>query len=63
MGRALVVVLLAGVLAGCGGGSDDGDAGSAAAERVTVVSNVLQLRAAFNEDAGKPRLLLVLSPT
>jgi hypothetical protein len=63
MRRALVLVLFAGVLAGCGGGTDEGDRGSAAPDRVTPVSNVLQLRAAFNEDGGKPRLLLILSPT
>jgi hypothetical protein len=63
MRRALVLVLLAGVLAGCGGDTEESDGGSAAPDRVTAVSNVLQLRAAFNEDAGTPRLLLILSPT
>jgi hypothetical protein len=30
---------------------------------VRDVSNVLELRAAFNDDRGSPRLLLILSPT
>jgi ABC-type glycerol-3-phosphate transport system substrate-binding protein len=62
--RALLLLLVAGVLAGCGGGSaSSGDAGAQAAPHVTSISSVLELRAAFNEDRGRPRLLLILSPT
>jgi hypothetical protein len=48
------------VLAGCGGG-DDG-AASASGDLVTI-SNVQQVARAFDEDAGHPRLVLLLSPT
>jgi hypothetical protein len=38
-------------------------AGRAAPSSVRDITNVLALRAAFNTDHGKPRLLLILSPT
>ena len=65
----LLLVLL--VFAGCGGGSADeaaappqaepGDA--APATGVEELANVLQLRADFEADAGKTRVLFLLSPT
>jgi hypothetical protein len=55
---ALLTVALLG--AGCGGG-DDGSA-SASGDLVTI-TNAQQVASAFNEDAGHPRLVLLLSPT
>jgi hypothetical protein len=63
MGRVLLLVLVAGVLAGCGGSEASSDGGSEATPRVTSISSVLELRAAFNEERGQLRLLLLLSPT
>jgi hypothetical protein len=39
------------------------EAGSGPQAKLTDLSSVDQLQAAFNADAGKPRLLLLLSPT
>jgi hypothetical protein len=60
-----LVVSAAAVIAGCGGGSEASSRGDDARARATVrdLSTVLELRAAFNEDRGSPRLLLLLSPT
>jgi ABC-type glycerol-3-phosphate transport system substrate-binding protein len=56
----LVVAALA--LAGCGG--DETAAPEAApADGVQELANVLDLRAAFEADAGKPRVLFLFSPT
>lgn len=68
MGRRVAIALAlwvaAAALAGCGS-SGDAPANEATQQRasVTDISNVLELRAVFNEDPGKPRLLLILSPT
>jgi hypothetical protein len=66
----LLGLLAALVLASCGGGDDSGGApeaasnpAPAAAAELTDVAGVLDLRAAFNRDSGRPRLLLLLSPT
>ena len=63
MRRSLALVAAAAVLAGCG--SDSSPTGGERAEPAGVrdVTSVLALRAAFNADRGKPRLLLILSPT
>ena len=57
---ALLVLLLA--LAGCGGG-DSSEKAAAPADGVHELANVLDLRADFEADAGKTRLLLLFSPT
>ena len=50
---------LAFLVVACGGGSEpeESEAG------LTDVTSVLELRGAFNEDEGVPRLILILSPT
>jgi ABC-type glycerol-3-phosphate transport system substrate-binding protein len=59
--RALAALALVLALAGCGGG--DEPAAAPAAPEVTDVRNVLDLRAAFEADAGRTRLLVLVSPT
>jgi hypothetical protein len=54
--RGLGLLLAALVLASCGGGGSD-------AADLTDVGGIFDVRAAFNADEGKPRLLLLLSPT
>jgi hypothetical protein len=50
------------LLAGCGGsGAKTAEPGKA--DPVTDVRNVLDVRAAFEADAGKTRLLVLLAPT
>ena len=61
MRKAAVFVLLL-VLAGCGG-DDTSDKAAAPADGVQELANVLDLRAEFEADAGKTRLLLLFSPT
>ncbi len=60
--RRTIVLLLLLALAGCGGG-DDGEQAAAPKDGVRDLANVLDLRADFEVDAGKPRLLLLFSPT
>lgn len=70
-GIALPVFLVAASLglAGCGGGSDGDTAAKTAASEpgteatLVDVTSVDSLRARFNADAGRPRLLLIFSPT
>ena len=62
-----IALLVAAILlaAGCGGDSNSSSSGAerSAEPAVRDITDVLALRAAFNEDRGKPRLLLILSPT
>jgi hypothetical protein len=48
-------------LAGCGGSGPDER--SAAAGKVVELASVNDLRTAFTAAAGKPRVVLLLSPT
>ena len=66
--RLLGLLLLAAVaLAGCGGGDEQATAtATSAAEQsggVKELANVLDLRADFEADAGKPRVIVLFSPT
>jgi hypothetical protein len=63
MGRAALALVLAFValgIAACGGPSDADEAADA---QVVEVVNIDQVASAFDEDRGKPRLVLLLSPT
>jgi ABC-type glycerol-3-phosphate transport system substrate-binding protein len=61
--RAALLVLAALALAGCGGGDETAAPDTPPADGVQELANVLDLRAAFEADAGKPRVLLLFSPT
>jgi hypothetical protein len=74
--RAALLGALAFGLAGCGGSDGDSGAQSGSTEppataptqpsrdaTLSDIASVDQLRARFNVDEGKPRLLLLLSPT
>jgi ABC-type glycerol-3-phosphate transport system substrate-binding protein len=60
--RVALPVLAALVLAGCGG-DKTATSEPAATGEVRELANVLDLRAAFEADAGKPRVVLLFSPT
>ena len=60
--RSAVLLLAALALAGCGSDAAKPEA-AAPAGSVKELANVLDLRADFEADAGKPRLLLLFSPT
>jgi len=53
------VLLLAIASAGCGGSSGE----QRSSGDVVNLTSVAQVRSAFTHDAGKPRLMLLLSPT
>jgi hypothetical protein len=56
------IVVLA--LSGCGGSGDAQPAAQAHAQRpLRDLTSVDALKADFNADAGRPRLLLIFSPT
>jgi hypothetical protein len=61
----LLLCAAAVVIAGCGGGGRDTSSSAPAAKRdgVTELRSVGQLRAAFNEHPGVPRLIVLASPT
>ena len=67
MQRIAFVLLALLALAGCGGSGGGGDKAAATeaapADGVQELANVLDLRAAFEADAGKPRVLFLFSPT
>jgi ABC-type glycerol-3-phosphate transport system substrate-binding protein len=67
MRRAAVILLALLVLAGCGGDEETATPGTATApETATAVkelANVLDLRSDFEADAGKTRVIVLLSPT
>jgi hypothetical protein len=60
----VIVALLSGLLvaAGCAGSEDEPSGAGASGDLVTI-SNVQQIASAFNDDTGRPRLVLLLSPT
>lgn len=57
---AALAVLLVLAVSGCGGSDTASDSGSGGVVDLTRLDT---LRAAFNEDEGRARLLLLLSPT
>jgi len=65
MRRAAALLLLVAALAGCGGGGDPASEGTATAPAggVRELANVLDLRSDFEADAGKTRVIILLSPT
>jgi hypothetical protein len=61
-----VVLLLVAVSSGCGqvnGAAPRTNQPAAGTMSLTDLRNVGDLQERFNEDAGKPRLLLLVSPT
>jgi hypothetical protein len=58
--KALLLLLVLG-LAACGG--DESKESAKPTDGVRDLANVLQLRSDFEADAGKTRLLVLLSPT
>ena len=57
--RRAVLVLLVLALGGCGGDKE----AAAPADGVEELANVLDLRSDFEADAGKTRVIVLLSPT
>ena len=71
--RVLLLLLAALLLAGCGGGDNEDEAAPPTEEppqattqragEIVDLENVLALRSDFEADAGKARVLILLSPT
>ena len=62
--RRLALLGVALVLAACGGGGGETDQQAAApADGIRNLDSILALRSDFEADAGKPRLIVLLSPT
>jgi uncharacterized protein YcfL len=62
--RKLALLLLAlFLLAGCGGDDEAATPEAAATDGVEDLTNVLALRSDFEADAGKTRVIVLLSPT
>ena len=61
--RRVAFLLLAALAAGCGGDEAAKQEAAPPAGSVKQLANVLDLRADFEADAGKPRLILLFSPT
>jgi hypothetical protein len=57
---ALALLLVVAAVAGCGGSSAEPHASSG---EVVALKSVEEVRSAFAADEGKPRLVLLLSPT
>jgi hypothetical protein len=60
--RALLLLAVL-TLAACGGDDEDAAPKTSSADGVKELANVLDLRSDFEADAGKTRVLLLLSPT
>ena len=62
--RLLALALVGALLAACGGESTETAAPEPGQQDAVIdLENVLRLRADFEADAGKTRVLLLLSPT
>jgi hypothetical protein len=63
MRRALLALVVVALAACGGGGEQEASSPAPAAGSLRDIAGVLDLRAAFNADSGRPRLVLLLSPT